>query len=45
MLQKTYFLEWRNLVKDIKDQRTREQNKQEMWNKVNQWLQEMDEEK
>lgn len=35
MLQKTYFLEWRNLVKDIKDQRTREQNKQEMWNKVN----------
>ncbi|CAD8144380.1 unnamed protein product [Paramecium pentaurelia] len=45
ILQKQFFNQWRDIVRENIAQKIREQNKQEMWQKVNQWLQEFDDEK
>ncbi|CAD8144503.1 unnamed protein product [Paramecium octaurelia] len=44
-LQKQFFNQWKTVARENIAQRIREQNKQEMWQKVNQWLQEFDDEK
>ncbi|CAK58503.1 unnamed protein product (macronuclear) [Paramecium tetraurelia] len=45
ILQKQFFNQWKTVARENIAQRIREQNKQEMWQKVNQWLQEFDDEK